>query len=151
MDAIELLTRDHKKVRQLLEQLSKTEENAEEERERLLEEIEQEIEVHTAIEEEIFYPAVKEAGGKEESKMFYEAVEEHRAVSELVLPDLANTTPTSERFSGRAKVLRELVEHHADEEEEDMFKRAKKIFTKEQLEELGQRMESRKEELLRAK
>ena len=151
MDAIDLLTSDHKKVRALLDKLSGTSESAEREREELLDQIEQELEVHTAIEEEIFYPAFKEAGGKEGAKMFYEAVEEHRAVSELVLPDLTNTTPTSERFSGRAKVLKELVEHHADEEEEEMFPRAKKIFTKEQLEDLGQRMEARKEELLRAK
>jgi len=147
MDAIDLLISDHKKVRKLLDQLSETEDSAEKEREELLDKIEHELEVHTAIEEEIFYPAFKDAGGKEAAKMFYEAVEEHRAVSELVLPDLGNTTPTSERFAGRAKVLRELVEHHAEEEEEEMFKRAKKIFSKEQLEELGQRMEQRRKEL----
>jgi hemerythrin-like domain-containing protein len=147
MDAIDLLTRDHKKVRKLLEQLSATGDSAEHEREELLTKIEHELEVHSAIEEEIFYPAFKEAGGKEGAKMFYEAVEEHRAVSELVLPDLDNTTPTSERFAGRAKVLRELVEHHAEEEEEEMFARAKKLFSKEQLEELGQRMEQRRKEL----
>jgi hemerythrin-like domain-containing protein len=147
MDAIALLIRDHKKVRKLLDQLSETEDTAEQEREELLDQIEHELEVHTAIEEEIFYPAFKEAGGKEGAKMFYEAVEEHRAVSELVLPDLGNVTPTSERFAGRAKVLRELIEHHADEEEEEMFKRAKKLFSKEQLEELGQRMEQRRKEL----
>jgi hemerythrin superfamily protein len=147
MDAIELLTRDHKAVRKLLDELSKTAEDAAQKREDLLAKIEHELELHTAIEEEIFYPAVKEAGGKEGAKMFYEAVEEHRAVSELVLPDLTNTTPTSERFSGRAKVLKELVEHHADEEEEEMFEQAKKIFSKEQLEELGHRMEQRRKEL----
>jgi hemerythrin-like domain-containing protein len=147
MDAIDLLTRDHKKVRKLLEQLSETADSAEHEREELLTKIEHELEVHTAIEEEIFYPAFKEAGGKQGAKMFYEAVEEHRAVTELVLPDLDNTTPTSERFAGRAKVLRELVEHHAEEEEEEMFSQAKKLFSKEQLEELGQRMEQRRKEL----
>ena len=147
MDAIELLTRDHRTVRKLLDKLSETDEGAAQEREDLLAKIEHELEIHTAIEEEIFYPAVKEAGGKEGARMFYEAVEEHRAVSELVLPDLTNTTAGSERFSGRAKVLRELVEHHADEEEEEMFKQAKKIFTKEQLEDLGHRMEQRRKEL----
>ena len=58
--------------------------------------------------------------------MNFEALEEHRAVDELVLPDLKNTDPASHQFSGRAKVLRELVEHHADEEEEEMFEMAKK-------------------------
>lgn len=149
MDAIDLLKSDHEKVRDLLDQLSDTDDQAEKQREDLLAKIEKEIKIHTAIEEEIFYPALKEAGGKEGAKMFYEAVEEHRAVSELVLPDLTNTTVTSERFSGRAKVLKELVEHHAEEEENEMFKQAKKIFTKEQLEELGQRMEVRKRELQR--
>jgi hypothetical protein len=62
----------------------------------------------------------------------------------MVLPDLKKTPPTSEKFSGRAKVLKELIEHHADEEEKDMFKKAAKSMSKEELSELGRQMSERK-------
>lgn len=148
MDAITLLKNDHEKVRQLLSQLAK--EEAADAREKLLDQIALELEAHTTIEEEIFYPAFREASEKQEDeKMYFEAMEEHRAAGDLVLPDLKGTTPDSEKFGGRAKVLKELVEHHADEEEKDMFPRAKKLLDADTLEELGQRMEKRKQELMR--
>jgi hemerythrin-like domain-containing protein len=79
--------------------------------------------------------------------MNYEALEEHRAVDDLVLPDLLKTDPDSEQFSGRAKVLKELVEHHADEEEKEMFKLAKKTFNNEELRDLGERMAAMKQDM----
>lgn len=146
-NAIQLLKEDHKKVKDLLSQLVETTTRAEKTRRQLLEKIAQELEVHTHIEEEIFYPAFKEAGNSEFSKMYFEALEEHRAVDELVLPDLKKTEPSSEKFSGRAKVLKELVEHHIDEEEKDMFKKASQAFSKDELMELGKQMAARKQEL----
>lgn len=83
--------------------------------------------------------------------MFYEAKEEHRAVEKMVLSDLKKTDPGSLEFSGRAKVLKELIEHHAQEEEEEMFAKAKKNMSKQALQELGQRMQNRKSELNRSK
>jgi hypothetical protein len=79
--------------------------------------------------------------------MFFEAREEHRAVDDLVLPDLLKTKPDSERFAGRAKVLKELVEHHADEEEKEMFPKARKAITGDLMHELAKRMVARKKEL----
>jgi hypothetical protein len=79
--------------------------------------------------------------------MFFEALEEHRAAGDLVLPDLLKTDVGSDQFSGRAKVLKELVEHHADEEEKEMFTRAQALMDKAQLQELGERMAARKAEL----
>lgn len=149
MNAIDLLKADHEKVRGLFEQLTKTTKRAEKTRAELLEKIRLELDVHTQIEEEIFYPAFKEAVGESEDEvMVFEALEEHRAAGELVLPDLLETDLTSDRFTGRAKVLKELVEHHADEEEKEMFKVARKVFSREQLDELGQQMALRKRELL---
>ena len=148
-NAIELLKADHKKVRELLSQLVESTTRAEKKRRELLDKIEQELKVHTHIEEEIFYPAFKAAGNAEHKKMYFEALEEHRAVEALVLPDLKKTDPTSEKFSGRAKVLKELVEHHADEEEEEMFKAARKAMSARQLEELGEQMQASKEKMLR--
>ncbi len=147
-NAIELLTADHEKVRDLLAKLVDTTDRAEKTRAELLAKIEKELSVHTTLEEEIFYPALKEAGGSEHAKIYFEALEEHRAAEDLVLPDLKKTQPASAQFAGRAKVLKELVEHHAQEEEDEMFEMAAKSMDKEQLEELGRKMAARKKELM---
>lgn len=147
-NAIQLLTDDHKKIKAQLEELANTTPRAVKKRAELLDEIATMLKVHTTIEEEIFYPAFKQAGNKDDAKMYFEAMEEHRAAGELVLPDLMGTKPDSEKFSGRAKVLKELVIHHADEEEEDMFKRAKSLFDADALDALGERMQARKAQML---
>jgi len=150
MDATKLLTEDHKKVRTVLAELGKTSEQDTDKREELLGEIALDLEVHTRIEEEIFYPAFRKACGDDENdKLYFEALEEHRAVGDLVLPDLQNTPTSSEKFDGRAKVLKELVEQHADGEEEIMFRRARKVFSSDELNELGAQLAERKEELIR--
>ena len=147
MDAIQLLKADHKKVKELLAELAKTTTRAAKTRSELLAQIRVDLEVHATIEEEIFYPAFRKAGTKDDAKMYFEALEEHRAAGDLVLPDLLDTDVGSEQFSGRAKVLRELVEHHVKEEEEEMFKEAKKLLSAAELKALGARMEQRKVEL----
>lgn len=147
MDAIQLLKADHKKVKELLAELAKTTTRAAKTRSELLAQIRVDLEVHTTIEEEIFYPAFRKADTKDDAKMYFEALEEHRAAGDLVLPDLLHTDVGSEQFSGRAKVLRELVEHHVKEEEEEMFKEAEKLLAAAELKALGARMEQRKVEL----
>ena len=149
MDAITLLKADHVEIRDLLGQLEASTTRAVKKRRQLVAEIAAKLKAHTTIEEEIFYPAFKSAREKsDDDKMYFEALEEHRAAGDLVLPDLLKTDPGSEKFSGRAKVLKELVEHHAQEEEKEMFPRAKKLLTKEELGDLGARMQERKTELL---
>src|SRR5687767_13840584 len=149
MNAIQLLKDDHKKVRKLLAELEKTTPRGVKTRAELLEKIALEIRVHARIEEEIFYPAFKAAAEKgDDSKLYFEAQEEHRAAGELVLPDLERTDPSSECFGGRAKVLKELIEHHAGEEEKDMFPRARELLSTAELVYLGERMAVRKEQLL---
>jgi hemerythrin-like domain-containing protein len=146
-DAIELLKADHVQVKEMLKKLTDTTKRAIKKRSELVEEIAKEIKVHSKIEEEIFYPAFKAAGGSDHNKMNYEALEEHRAVEKLVLPDLLKSDPGTDEFSGRAKVLEELIEHHADEEEESMFPLAEQSFSQDELEALGEKMAARKEEL----
>lgn len=148
MDAIALLKQDHALVKELLTALAETSTRAVKKRTDLLQQIAVNLKAHTTIEEEIFYPAFKKAGEKHEAKMYFEALEEHRAAEDLVLPDLLQTDPATDQFSGRAKVLKELIEHHIDEEETEMFKDAKKLLSKEQLTDLGTAMSTRKEELL---
>lgn len=139
MNAIDLLKADHEKVKGILSQLSESTDRAVKKRTELLEKLELEVSIHTQLEEEILYPAYKAAGGKAEAEMYYEAKEEHRTVDSLVLPDLKGTDPTSPEFAGRVKVIKELLEHHI-EEETDMFPHAKKILGKAKLDELGDQM-----------
>lgn len=146
---MEMLRQDHEKVSELLEKLTATTTRAEKTRPELLEQITAELEVHTAIEEEIFYPALREAASSNGDKeQIAEGYEEHRAVKRLVLPDLQQTEVTSVEFGGRAKVLKELVTHHAEEEEEELFDLAEQLLSAKQLDELAKRMQARKQELL---
>lgn len=147
MNALDLLKQDHETVRELLDRLEKTTERAVKSRAEMLQKLQLELQIHTTLEEEIFYPAYTQAGGKEEAVMAAEAKEEHRTVDSLVLPDLMNTDPGSIPFTGRLKVLKELLEHHIEEEEEELFPQAQKLFDKTRLDELGQEMKSRKDEL----
>lgn len=149
MNAIELLKQDHQKVLGLFAELRAVPKDAGDQRTELLERIAREVQVHSAIEEEIFYPAFKRVAGEGEKEvMYFEALEEHRAVGELVLPDLMATKPTTDRFSGRAKVLKEMIEHHAREEETDMFPAAEQLLGAQELDRLGQQMLERKAELM---
>jgi hemerythrin superfamily protein len=150
MDAITLLKNDHDAVEKLLEELAQSTPRGVKKRTELLEKIRVELKAHTTIEEEIFYPAFKARGDQsDDDKMYFEALEEHRAAGDLVLPDLLATPVGTEKFSGRAKVLKELVTHHADEEEKEMFPRAKKLLDKATLASLGEKMAMRKAELVK--
>lgn len=144
LDAIALLKQDHEKVLELLGTL----ENATgARREKLLSQIDRELKVHTQIEEEIFYPAYREAARKKDDrKLYFEAVEEHHVV-DLVLPEASDGDDPDE-LKAKAKVLRDLVEHHIDEEQKQMFPRARKVLDRDELKDLGQRLQARKEQLM---
>jgi hemerythrin superfamily protein len=147
-DAISLLKADHKKVKALLDALEKTTDRGAKRRAALLGQIETELKVHTDIEETIFYPAFRDAVKKKDDReMYFEALEEHHVVK-LVLPEIKATDPTSEPFAAKAKVLKELVTHHAKEEEREMFPEARKVLDPTELQELGARMAAKKKELL---
>lgn len=148
MDAIELLKADHKKVRALLTELEETTSRATKTRPELLAKIKKEIEIHTSIEEEIFYPAFDAAAKTEEDRrMVPEALAEHKAAGDVTLPDLLASDVNSDEFGGRSKVLKEMIEHHAGEEEKEMFPRARELLSKAELADLGDRMARRKVEL----
>jgi hemerythrin-like domain-containing protein len=99
------------------------------------------------LEEEIFYPAFREAVERKKDKtLYFEAKEEHRAAAK-VLKDMIREDVGTLAFGGKVKVLKELVEHHIDEEEEDMFPIAEKVLSADELNDLAKRMEARKEQL----
>ena len=141
-DAVALLKQDHETVRGLLERATKS---SGERRSQVLAKIEKEVKIHTQIEEEIFYPAYRDAvSKKDDRRLYFEAVEEHRVV-DLVMPDVENGT--DDEVAAHVKVLKELIEHHADEEESSMFPKAKKLFDRDELRELGERLQARKKAL----
>jgi len=146
-DAIALLKEDHEKVRELLGELEETTSKATSRRQTLLKSIEQELKIHTKIEEEIFYPAFRDASSKEDDKkLYYEALEEHHVV-DMVLPEIRRIDAGSDEFAAKAKVLKDLVEHHAEEEETEMFPRARKLMDREELLHLGQQLALAKESM----
>jgi iron-sulfur cluster repair protein YtfE (RIC family) len=143
MDAIELLKEDHKKVSGIFEKLEPTTENAVKTREELFAKLKNELDIHARIEEQIFYPAIKQA--EETHDITLEAFEEHRVVKRL-LAELEAMPVSNEQWGAKLKVLQENVEHHVEEEEGEMFPSTRKVLSKEQIEELGTRMEAAKNE-----
>jgi hemerythrin superfamily protein len=148
-DAVALLTKDHEGVRKLLKRLDATKSGAQ--RKALFEKVRDEVLVHSQIEEEIFYPAFRSAAeGKEDGKLFFEAKEEHHLV-DLVLDELAAGDAEGAPYAAKCKVLKDLIEHHAEEEEDEMFPRARKLMGKEALADIGRRLAERKRELVALK
>src|SRR5437764_13530881 len=125
---ITMLKADHANVRRLLRELTESGDRAIKERERLVREIERALKTHAQIEEELFYPTFKKlAEGTEAEDLFYEATEEHHVV-DMVLPALKAANPKSHEFEAKAKVLKDLVEHHIREEETEMFVEARNLM-----------------------
>lgn len=143
-DAIAVLKDDHATMRKLLEALEKSQAKNPGRRTELLGKVATEVKIHAAVEEEIFYPAFKAAVKKKDDvKLYFEAIEEHGVVH-TVLPEIEEMNPGTEKFSAKAKVLKDLIEHHAEEEEKEMFPRARKTMSKEALVDLGEQMRSRR-------
>jgi hemerythrin superfamily protein len=136
--ATDVLKRQHRSVEKLFKEVEKTEDARR--RRQLLDQIESELKLHTKLEEEIFYPAVREVGTAKAEEMVDEAFEEHHVV-DLVLGELPQVDPEDERFEAKMTVLSELVEHHVEEEEHEMFPLAEKKLGAERMKELAQQME----------
>jgi len=143
MKATSLLKKQHQEVKGLFRKIDKTEDASG--RQDLMTQIIEKLTVHSTIEEEIFYPAVRSLGSQKAEDTILEALEEHHVVK-LVLEELPEIDPEDEHFSAKMTVLSELVEHHADEEEDVMFTLAAKLGDGE-LDTLGMRMAARAEEL----
>ncbi|HEY9404364.1 MAG TPA: hemerythrin domain-containing protein [Pyrinomonadaceae bacterium] len=141
MDAITLLKTDHEKVSGIFEKLEETTESAEKTREELFTKLKQELDLHAHIEETIFYPVLKKSDETRDITM--EGIQEHHVVK-VLLRELDAMTVGSETWTAKLKVLKENVEHHVEEEEDDMFKSAREVLSTEQLEELGALMEQEK-------
>lgn len=145
MKATDLLKKDHDKVKKLFSEFEKLADKDHRKRSSLADEICEELRVHATIEEEIFYPAVKAIRDKDAKFEIEEALQEHKQVK-LAIGDIEKIKGSEPALGAKMKVLREDVEHHADEEEKEIFKEARKLGN-ERLAELGEKLQARKERL----
>jgi hemerythrin-like domain-containing protein len=141
MNAITMLTDDHSAVKKLLSELETTTERGVKTREELFTRIKADLTVHEIIEEEIFYPALKEHPKAKD--IVLEGYEEHNVVDTL-MSELSALPFDHESWGAKAKVMQENIEHHIEEEEGEMFKKARQVFDEAELEELGERMARRR-------
>ena len=143
----DMLREDHDKVRALFKEYESAGERASQQKKKLVAQITRELEVHAAIEEKIFYQAFREVQEKDPKKVVRESFEEHKIVKTL-LAELAGMEPRDEQYDAKVTVLQESVEHHADEEERELFPAAEKLFDEEKLDELARRMTAMKRQLM---
>ena len=141
MEAIKLLRADHRLVNGLFEEYENT--TSMKKKRELVAQICTELTVHAQIEEEIFYPAVKQA--LKDKELIPEATVEHNTLKQLIA-EVEGKEPDGEMFDARIKVMSEYVKHHVKEEQTEIFPKAK--TTKLDMEELGALLMERKEELL---
>ncbi len=141
MDAIALLKADHDKVKKMLAEGESTTERGEKTRTELFATLKGEMIVHERIEEEIFYPTLKEHPRAKE--IVLEGYEEHHVVDEI-MGELEALDVPDETWGPKFKVMKENIEHHIEEEEGEMFKQARAVFDRQELEDLGTRMEDLK-------
>ena len=142
MNAFTLLKADHEKVAGILEKIDETTERATKGREELFAQLKNELDVHARIEEEILYPALEEY--EETRDISLEAYEEHALVKQL-LEELAAAPKDDELWTAKFTVLKENVEHHVEEEEGEMFQKARKVLSEDEIEELGNRLQQAKQ------
>jgi hemerythrin superfamily protein len=142
MDAITLLKTDHKTVEKLFKAFEKAGDRAIQTKADTVKSIIKELSVHAAIEEQIFYPAVR-TDVPDTNDEVLEALEEHHIVK-WVLSELDSMTPDDERFDAKVTVLIENVRHHVEEEETELFPMVRKALGRKRLTELGDAMEAAK-------
>lgn len=141
-DATQLLIADHERVKSLLDKFEKA--RQEDQKERLAAEICMELTVHAQVEEELFYPAARQALGEDDADLVAEAKVEHDSAKQLIA-QIESGSPGDEMYDAKVKVLGEYVKHHVEEEEGELFPKVRR--TELDLEGLGRQMQERKQEL----
>lgn len=142
MDAVKLLEAQHREVEQLFKAFEQ--EEAKDSKYKIFTQIADALAAHATIEEKHLYPA---AMTDQTEDMVREALEEHLSVKRLIA-DIMEVGSEDENFDAKVKVLQEQVEHHVEEEEEEMFAKLRKLKSKEELEQVGEQMEDTWAELM---
>jgi len=145
MNALDLLKEQHEEMSMLFRKFEKLEDGATAERRELFVIIADRLSAHATIEEQYFYPSIKT---EQTEDLLREAVEEHLGVKRI-LADLLEMEPADEQFTAKMKVIMENVEHHIEEEEEDLFKLVRKALNADELLALGIQMKAEFDELLK--
>ncbi|MEP6801312.1 MAG: hemerythrin domain-containing protein [Acidobacteriota bacterium] len=145
-DPVRLLKQDHRRVEALFERYQKAARDGETTRKEIVDQISRELEIHAQIEERIFYQAFKSVSSEDPKKVVRESFEEHKIVKTLIA-ELAQLQPDDEQFEAKVTVLKESVEHHVGEEEDELFPAAEKLFGDDQMRELAARMRELKTKL----
>jgi hemerythrin superfamily protein len=144
MNAFQLLKEDHQKVSGIFQQIEPTTERAQKTRTELFAQLKQELDIHARIEETIFYPSIKRAA--ETREIVLEGFEEHHVIK-MLLKELEAMPVDTEEWAAKIKVLQENVEHHVEEEEGEMFQKARDVLSEDEINQLGQQMEEMKRQL----
>jgi hemerythrin HHE cation binding domain-containing protein len=144
MDAFKLLEDDHDRFKSMLEEIDSTTERAVKTRPEMLADLKQRLTVHETIEEEILYPALEALAKTHDIAL--EGFEEHHVVDEI-MAELEATPVDEETWGAKFTVMKENLEHHIEEEEGEMFPKGRQVLDGDQIEELGDAMAARKEEL----
>jgi hemerythrin-like domain-containing protein len=137
VDALTMLKEDHDKVKKMLADGESTTERGVKTRTELFARLKEELEIHERIEEEVLYPALK--AHPKARELALEGYEEHHVVDNI-LAELEQTAPDDEEWGAKFKVAKENLEHHIDEEENEMFPAARKAFSRDELQQMGERM-----------
>jgi len=150
MDAIAILDRDHREVERLFRQFEKLTERAQKSKQKIVLQIIRELAIHAAVEEMLFYPAVRTAALKANTRALKEAadtvlesLEEHHVVK-WTLSELEKMKPEDERYDAKVTVLMESVRHHVEEEREELFPKARKLLGNDALQQLGEQIQRAK-------
>lgn len=142
-DGLARLEHDHRELEAILEAGLKEDAASGDSRRGLLGTLAALLKTHEVMEEQVLYPALK--AHPEAKDIVLEGFEEHH-VANVVVEELKALSPSAERWGAKWKVLKESIEHHIEEEEGDMFKTARKVFSQAQLDELGSRMQALKDQ-----
>lgn|SRR5687767_4762488 len=143
MNAFNLLKSDHERVAGILTSIEETTERAVKGRDELFARLKAELDLHARIEEEVFYPALEES--EEARDITLEAYEEHRLVKRM-LSELEAEPKDTEQWTAKFTVLKENVEHHVEEEEGELFKKARQVLSDDEVELLGERLQEAKKQ-----
>ncbi|HVM34660.1 MAG TPA: hemerythrin domain-containing protein [Actinomycetota bacterium] len=143
MDPLKMLEDDHETVKKILGDLEDTTERAVKSRTELFGRLEREMRVHEVLEEEILYPALKEHDKAKDLAL--EGYEEHHVV-DTIMGEMRDVSVEDETWTAKFSVMKENIEHHIEEEEGEMFPKAREIFSADELEEMGERMAARRKE-----